>query len=78
VVEAMGLNVASRSPAMASPPYRIHPTLSTGSKVISGGTHRQMHIYIETDRQTCDLINVLSFLESRLTVIFITTLHHVK
>jgi hypothetical protein len=41
---------------MALPQYQI-----TGSEVVSGG-----HTDRQTDRQTSDLINLLSFLESRL------------
>jgi hypothetical protein len=41
---------------MASPPTKYHEDLPSGSKVISGGY---------TDRQTGDLISLLSFLKSK-------------
>jgi hypothetical protein len=40
---------------MTSPPYQFHENLTSVSQVISGG-------------QTGDLINLLSFLESRLKI----------
>jgi hypothetical protein len=46
---------------MTSLPY--HTDLPSGSEVISGG---------HTGRQTDDLISLLSFLESRLTIKIIT------
>jgi hypothetical protein len=42
---------------MALPTTKFHENLPSGSKVISGG---------DTDRQTGDLISLLSLLESRL------------
>jgi hypothetical protein len=41
---------------------KFHENLPSGLKVISGGTDRHRH----TNRQTGDLISLLSFLESRL------------
>jgi hypothetical protein len=42
----------------------FHENLPSGSKVISGG-----HTDRQTDRQTGDLISLLSFLESRLKMV---------
>jgi hypothetical protein len=68
MVEAMGLRIITlRSPLMSSLTTKFHENLPMDSKVIRG-THRQTerHTHIQTDRQTGDLINLLSFVESRL------------
>jgi hypothetical protein len=59
MVEDTGLKIiTSRSIWMALPPYQISWKSTKRFKVISGGTH--------AERQTGDLIIILSFLESRL------------
>jgi hypothetical protein len=50
---------------MALPPYQIHENLHSSSKVISGG-HMERERERKTDRQTGDLISLLSFLENRI------------
>jgi hypothetical protein len=58
MIEAVGLNIiASRSLEWHYLCTKFHENLPSGSEVISGG---------HTDRQTGDLISLLSFLESRL------------
>jgi hypothetical protein len=52
-------------------PTKYHENLPSGSKVISRG-HTDTHIYTQTDRQTGDLIRLLSFLQSRL-IYLVTT-----
>jgi hypothetical protein len=73
VVEAMGLEVAHEGPLQWHHLLaKFHPSLSAGSKIISRDTDRQTHTHTHThthtytDRQTGDLISLLSFSESRL------------
>jgi hypothetical protein len=61
MIEAMGLKLFYRGPLEWH--YlrtKFHETVPSGSEVISGG-HK--------DRQTGDLISLLSFLESRLQIL---------
>jgi hypothetical protein len=46
---------------MALPPYQISRNISSGSEAFSGGKKKDRHIDTQTDRETGDLINVLSF-----------------
>jgi hypothetical protein len=72
--EAMGLKVvALRSPALALPPYKISSKSINWFKSYCGDTHTHTHThthtYTYTYRPTGDLISLLSFLESRLTIL---------
>jgi hypothetical protein len=62
MIEAMGLKLLQRGPLEWHYLHtKFHENLQSGSEVVSGG-----HTDRQTDRQTGDLISVLSFLEIRL------------